>query len=714
MNKRQSYIGIDYFRLLAALLIVAIHTSPLLTYSEAGDFILTRIIARVGVPFFFMTSGFFLISRDTYHKDKLKAFVKKTASIYGFAMLIYVPINIYSGYFTQKNILSNLIKDILFDGTMYHLWYLPASILGVLIAWFLVNRLGLQRALGITVILYLIGLFGDSYYGVSEKLPLLKHMYEAMFQISDYTRNGLFFAPVFVVLGAIIADGQKCISLRRSYLGLMISFVMMLGEGMLLHRMGLQRHDSMYLSLLPTMYFLFTALTYWKGNRVSCLRTFSLIIYIIHPMIIVLVRLFAKLAHLQELFIDNSLIHYMVVSTGSVLFAIFTTYLSGKRKQKTLPTDGRASKVDRAWIEIDRNNLEHNVRTLKQAMPGNCELMAVLKAEAYGHGALVMSTYINDMGVKAFAVATIEEGIGLRRNGIQGVILVLGYTNPLRAKELKKYDLTQTLIDYDHAKSLDAQGHFLKVHIKVDSGMHRLGFEAKDTGKLIEVFESKNFSIEGIYSHLCVADSQLSEDIEFTNRQIQCFYGLLATLSEKGVKLPKIHIQSSYGFLNYPDLKCNYVRAGVSLYGVLSSPQDKTNLQLDLRPVLSLKSQVILTRKIERGDTMGYGRTFVANRDSKIAILSIGYADGLPRDLSCGNGKVLIRGYVAPMIGRVCMDQLAVDITDVPDVRVGDIATLIGKDENDEVLACEVADASNTITNELLSRMGTRLKMVIK
>ncbi|MDF2513426.1 MAG: vanTG [Herbinix sp.] len=714
MNKHESYTGIDYFRFLAALLIVAIHTSPLLSYSEMGDFILTRIIARVAVPFFFMTSGYFLISRYAYNSDKLRAFIAKTAMIYVAAIVIYIPLNIYNGYFQQGNFLPNMLKDILFDGTMYHLWFLPASILGAFIAWLLVKRLGIQKAFFITVILYIIGMFGDSYYGVSEQLPVMKHVYEAIFQVSDYTRNGIFFAPVFFVLGGMLADRSIRISLGKSIVGLVVSLSLMLGEGLVLHSLGLQRHDSMYISLLPCMFFLFSTLTFWKGQRVSFIRSSALIIYMIHPLAIVAVRMFARVFHFQELLVKNSLMHYFVVSILSVTFAFLTTFIYSKINQKTIPVAGYVSKADRAWIEIDLNNLEHNVNTLKQAMPENCELMAVVKADAYGHGAFEVSTYINRMGVNAFAVATIEEGIKLRQYGIEGEILILGYTNPLRAKELHKYALTQTLIDYDHAESLDKQGYRLKVHMKIDTGMHRLGFDVNDVENILKIFDSKNFRIDGIYSHLCVADSLLPEEVEFTNRQIQSFYGLLAALSEKGVKLPKIHLQSSYGFLNYPDLKCNYVRAGVSLYGVLSAPKDETKLRLDLRPVLSLKSQVILTRKIKSGDIMGYGRAFTATRDTRIAILSIGYADGIPRDLSCGIGKVLIRGNTAPIVGRVCMDQLAVDITDIPDVRVGDVATLIGEDDRDELKASEVADASNTITNELLSRMGTRLKVIMR
>ena len=194
--------------------------------------------------------------------------------------------------------------------------------------------------------------------------------------------------------------------------------------------------------------------------------------------------------------------------------------------------------------------------------------------------------------------------------------------------------------------------------------------------------------------------------------QIESFYKLLEAIKEKGIAIPKIHIQSSYGFLNYPELNCNYVRAGVALYGVLSSPDDKTKLQLDLRPVLSLKSRVILLRQIKKGDCVGYSRSFVADRDSRIAILSIGYADGYPRILSCGKSYVLINGYRAPVVGKICMDLLAVDVTDCPNVTVGSIATLIGKDGKEEISAPMVAEISESITNELLSRMGRRLKVI--
>lgn len=709
MTENKNYAGIDYFRFIAALLIVAIHTSPLASLSETGDFMLTRIIARVAVPFFLMTSGFFLISRYTYGTEKLGAFVKNAALIYGTAILIYIPINIYNGYFKMDNLLPNIIKDIVFDGTLYHLWYLPASIIGAAIAWYLVKKLNYPKALMVASVLYLIGLFGDSYYGITEKISCLNSLYTYIFQVTDYTRNGIFFAPIFFILGGFIADNRPQITFGKSFLGFAVSLALMLGEAMILHHFDLQRHDSMYVFLLPCMYFLFIVILHFKGKRLVSLRTASLIIYIIHPMMIVVIRLFSKLLHIQKLFVENSIVHYFAVCLTSVVFSVVLTAMWNKYKPKKAK---HTADTDRAYLEIDLNNLEHNVKVLKRAMPQKCELMAVVKAEAYGHGLYEIATHLNKIGVKAFAVATIDEGIKLRQYGVLGEILILGYTAPARAKELRKYDLTQTLIDYKYALLLDKQGYNVMTHIKVDTGMHRLGFDAKDIEKISAVFSMKHIKVSGIYTHLCAADSIDEKDIFFTNVQIESFYNLLNQLKEKGITIPKIHIQSSYGLLNYPELKCDYVRVGVSLYGVLSSPNDRTKLHLDLRPVLSLKSRVILLREIKKGESVGYSRSFVANRDSLIALLPVGYADGYPRNLSCGKSYVLINGHQAPVVGKICMDQLAVDVTDIPNVKTGSIATLIGKDGKEEITAPMVAESAESITNELLSRMGHRLNII--
>lgn len=709
MTKNESYSGIDYFRFIAALLIVAIHTSPLSSFSETGNFIFTRIVARVAVPFFFMTSGFFLISRYTCNAEKLGAFIKKITLIYGVAILLYIPINVYNGYFKMDNLLPNIIKDIVFDGTLYHLWYLPAAIVGAVIAWYLVKQWAYRKAFAVTLVLYIVGLFGDSYYGIAENIPSLNSFYHLIFQVSDYTRNGIFFAPIFFVLGGYISDNKDKLSFKKSIIGFTTCFSLMFAEALTLHRFELQRHDSMYVFLLPSICFLFYFLMHFKGKNRAQLRTISLIIYIIHPFVIVLIRLFAKITHLQNALVENSLIHYLLVCIISAGLGLALTAIWNIYKPKKHNTD-----KDRAYLEIDLRNLEHNVRVLKNAMPPHCELMAVAKAECYGHGMYGTTVYLNQIGVSAFAVATIDEGIRLRKYGISGEILIMGYTSPMRAKELCKYKLTQTLIDYEYSLRLDEQGYKVTAHIKVDTGMHRLGFDADDTKEIVTAFSLKNIEITGIFTHLCSADSRAEEDVDFTRKQIGKFYNSLDNLRKSGIRIPKVHIQSSYGLLNYPEIKSDYVRDGIALYGVLSSPNDETKLKLDLRPVLSLKARVVLLRKIRKGETVGYSRAFTASRDSLIAILPIGYADGFPRNLSCGKSIVLICGQKAPIIGKICMDQLAVDVTDISNIKIGSIATLIGKDENDEISAPTVAENSESITNELLSRMGRRLNIIYK
>lgn len=705
------YTGIDRFRFLSALLIIAIHTSPLLSFSETGNFVLTRIVARVAVPFFFMTSGFFLLSGYSRNRERLIDFIKKTGLIYGIAILIYIPVNIYNGYFTKDGMVPKLIQDLVFNGTFYHLWYLPAAILGGTIAWCLVRKFGYPKALTGALLLYLIGLFGDSYYGLAECIPGVRSFYQLVFQVSDYTRNGIFFAPVFFVLGGLMARQSSKPSVGKSLWGLTVSFTLMSGEAMLLRHFRLQRHDSMYLFLLPCMYFLFQTLLHFRGRHLGGLRTVSLIIYIIHPMMILAVRLAAKLLHLQGLLVDHSLVHHLMVCFASVLFAVPATVLWDRYGQKKRQL---VSKTDRAYIELHSGNLAHNVNVLRALIPSGCKLMAVVKTEAYGHGAFAISAQLNQMGIRAFAVATIDEGIQLRKYGIQGDILILGYTDVRRASELRKYRLIQSLIDFDYAKTLNSQGISVQCHLKIDTGMHRLGIPAEESFQVKRIFAMKQLRVSGIYTHLCCSDSLCPEDTDFTHGQIARFYHLLEELRSGGITVPKIHIQSSYGLLNYPELQCDYVRVGIALYGVLSSPDRDTVLKPELRPVLSLKTKVVLIRSVKKGEPVGYGGSFQAERDSRIAILPVGYGDGFPRELSCGKGSANIRNHCVPIVGRICMDSLAVDITDAEDIAVGDTAVLIGTELGHSTSAPVVADSCGSISNELLCRMGARLPVVVK
>lgn len=699
MSRERYDTGIDWLRLAAAILVIAIHTSPLADFSETGNFILTRVLARIAVPFFFMTSGYFLLSRYHDSDRKFRHFLKKTGWIYGASILLYLPLNFRNGYFSQSQLLPELLKDLIFDGTMYHLWYLPASMLGMLIAWKLVEKLDFSKGLVMALLLYLVGLFGDSYYVVVEKLPLLKAFYDRLFELFDYTRNGLFFAPVFLMLGGFIADERRKLSSVEAGVGFLISLGLLLAEALILHRHGFQRHDSMYVFLLPAMYFLFHLVLLWKGRRIPLLRPASLVVYLIHPLVIAAVWRFSS---------QNSLFHFGLVCLLSLLFsfAMAALWLRFSFKKPHNP------EKDRAYIELNLANLTHNVSVLKAALPANAELMGVVKREAYGHGSYAVATHLEKTGVKAFAVATIDEGIALRRYGIRGEILILGFTDVRRAKELKTYRLTQTLIDFPYAEKLNRQKIPVSVHIAIDSGMHRLGLDTDDLDGVQKLFQMKHLRIQGIFTHLCCADSRKPEDISFTRKQIRSFYGLISQMETAGLPIPKIHLQSSYGLLNYPDLPCDYVRAGISLYGVFSSPDDRTLLQPKLRPVLALKAKVVLIREISRGETVGYGRTFRAERNSRIAILPIGYGDGLPRNLS-GKAMVRISTHLLPVIGRICMDQLAIDLTGADDVSVGDTAILIDNAENSPLLAPNVAALSGSISNELLCRLGARLPVVI-
>lgn len=718
MERQEGYTGIDYFRLVASILIVAIHTSPLSSMNEMCDFILTRIVARVAVPFFFMTSGFFLISRYGNDTKKLWDFVRKNTRIYGIAILVYLPVNVYNGYFRQDNLVPNLLKDIVFDGTLYHLWYLPASIMGGVIAWYLMKTRRIGKIISVVFLLYVLGLLGDSYYGIAERIPGAHGVYQLIFQVCDYTRNGVFFAPVFFLFGGFFADSKYQISLKKAAIGFGSSFLFMFVEAMLLHQTGWQRHDSMYVFLLPCMYYFFHMLLHFRGRRVPWCRSVSLVVYLIHPMVILGVRIIAKLTGCQKLFFQNSLVHFILICVLSLITAMAVALIYEKFcylwSKKDMHDGVHDLKTERAYIEINRIHLEHNVKVLKRAMSPGCQLMAVLKREAYGHGACEVAVCLNRQGVRAFAVATIDEGIALREYGIFGEILILGYTDVNRVRELERFDLTQTLIGYEYAICLSRQGTAVKAHMKIDTGMHRLGIPCEESGQILQVFALKNITICGIFTHLSCSDSRAVEDIAFTENQIECFYRVLDVLKENGIKVPKCHIQSTYGFLNIPELSCGYVRAGLALYGVTEMPYKKTARQLVLRPVLSLKSRVVLIRNVRKGEYVGYGREFQAERDSRIAILPIGYGDGVPRYMSSGVGSVRIREYIVPIAGRICMDQLAVDITDAPEVVVGDTAVLIEADADSELSASAVAAVCGSISNELLSRLGARLPVVLR
>lgn len=368
---------------------------------------------------------------------------------------------------------------------------------------------------------------------------------------------------------------------------------------------------------------------------------------------------------------------------------------------------------DRAWIELDREALRHNAEMLRSRLPEECRLMPAVKADAYGHGAVLISKELNRVGVDSFCVACVSEGVELRREGITGEILILGFTHPKEFPLLQRYHLTQTVLDYPYAVKLNRYGKKIHVHIGIDTGMHRLGERSENIDRICEIFQMENLAVDGIFTHLCTADSFEWKEKEFVRVQAEKFYRMIDQIKERGYECPKIHMQSSYGVLNYPELAGNYARVGIALYGVLSTEEDSEKWKECLHPVLSLKTRVAAIKDLYAGESAGYGMQFTAQRDMKIAVLSIGYADGVPRALSNGVGEVLIGGRRASIVGRICMDQMIVDISEISGVKPGDVAVVIGRYGEEEITAGELAGWDGTITNEILSRLGGRLKRVV-
>ncbi len=391
----------------------------------------------------------------------------------------------------------------------------------------------------------------------------------------------------------------------------------------------------------------------------------------------------------------------------------------------------------RAWIEVSLDALRHNVRYLKSLLPERCALMPVVKANAYGHGAGLIAGELNSLGVRSFCVACVSEGVELRRQHIAGEILVLGYTHPDQFPLLDQYALTQTVVDHAHALALSAYAcsdsrpalplelektplslcpnrSLLPVHIAVDTGMHRLGESAEHAAQIREILSLPGLQVTGMFTHLAAAGGIDAASRDFTENQINTFYRLITQLKKYPDEYKpshiRLHLQASYGILRYPLPNVDCARPGIALYGLLSNAADTRACAGKLRPVLSLRARVAAIHQLSAGESAGYDMAYTAPRPTTIATVTIGYADGLPRSLSEGRAAVLLHGRRAPIIGRICMDQLLVDVTAIPGVRPGHIATLIGQDGQESISAADLADACGTIANELLSCLGPRLE----
>ncbi len=716
MTARRGRPAVDRFRAAAALLVVCIHTAPLASVSPPADWAL-KTLARVAVPFFFTATGFFVLGdalipgqRSAAPPESVRRLCKKTALLYAAATLLYLPVTVYAGNFPRKDLPFSLLRDIVLDGTFYHLWYLPAVLIGVPLVWALA-RLPLAACAALSGALYFVGVLGDSWYALAARAPALRAFYDALFARMDYTRNGLFFAPAFLLTGALLAARPRP-RRRVSACGLAVSLALLFAEASALRGFGTPRHDSMYLSLLPCAYFLLALLLEPKGEGSAFLRDCSMGIYLVHPLMIVLVRGVAKALRAVPLLVENSLVFFLAVSLSSAAASVCAALLLRRRGPgaRVVRADMREA---RAWAEIDLDAIAHNAAALRACLPESCAMMAVVKADAYGHGAPAVAGRLWREGVRSFAVATLEEGRALRRSGIGGEILILGYTDAARAPELARWRLTQTVADAAHGEALAraAGRRALPVHIAVDTGLHRLGLDARDARAAARLLTLPGLEVRGMFTHLAVSDSLSPESEAFTRAQLAAFASLAGALRTAGVPVPPLHAQASYGILNLPGVRCALARPGLALYGACGEEGEATRLAPALRPALALRARVVCVRRVPAGESAGYGCAFTAARETLLAVVSIGYADGFPRAAGEGRASALLRGRRVPIVGRVCMDQLFVDATNAG-AAVGDVVTLIGADGAERVTAEALSAACGTIPNELLCRLGPRVARV--
>ena len=364
------------------------------------------------------------------------------------------------------------------------------------------------------------------------------------------------------------------------------------------------------------------------------------------------------------------------------------------------------------WAEIDLDAAKFNIRNIKKIV-GNKEIIAVVKADAYGHGAIDLAPIFINNGASKLAVAIITEALELIENNIKVPIMILGYTPLEYGDVLIKNDIEQTVYDLEYAKGLSeialSLGKKAKIHIAIDTGMGRIGFLPKDESiKIIEEISAlEGISIEGLFTHFATSDE---ENKEYTYEQFSKLKDITKKLKERGINIPLKHASNSGAIVDLPETYLDGVRAGIILYGYYPSEQvNKENLAL--KNVMTVKTMVCHVKELDKDMYVSYGRTFKTNRKSIIATLPIGYADGYSRLLS-GKAKVIINGKLVPVVGRICMDQCMIDVTDAGEVKVGDEVIILGSDGDLKFNADDMAEAMGTINYEILCMIKQRIPRV--
>lgn len=367
-----------------------------------------------------------------------------------------------------------------------------------------------------------------------------------------------------------------------------------------------------------------------------------------------------------------------------------------------------------AWVEVNLTNLEYNIDRIQEKI-GNREMIGVIKADAYGHGSVKFAEVLRKKGVKTFAVATLSEAITLRDAGAKEEIIMLGLTPSMYADTIVDYDITPAVCEYENVKAFSEEavkkGKTVKVILAVDTGMGRIGYQADDTDYAIEdvkkIEKLDNIVIKGMFSHMSTADAF---DKTYSHQQEAKYNKFYEALTAAGIKIPFRTLANSASIMELPTVHFDACRAGIILYGLYPSNEVDKN-ELSLKPVMSVKANIVHLKEVGVDFSVGYGRKFISKRPSKIATLALGYADGYPRPYS-PNAKVIVNGKVCPIAGNICMDQCMVDVTDVPDVKVGDEVIVMGTDGINTVSADYIAEQTGTINYEITCALGQRLPKV--
>ena len=372
-----------------------------------------------------------------------------------------------------------------------------------------------------------------------------------------------------------------------------------------------------------------------------------------------------------------------------------------------------SQQLKRTWAEINLDNLEHNYRLIRSILTPGTKCMAIVKADAYGHGSVQVGRTLDRLGAEWFGVSNINEAITLRKAGVSGSILILGYTPVECARQLYDFGITQTILDYEYGERLAAAaaaaGVVLDCHIKLDTGMSRIGMQVGTARDLMtdiaRLYYLPSLRICGIFTHFAAADEVNAMGNEYTLGQHRRFMNVVDELRASAYTLD-VHCCNSAATILYPQFHHDMVRPGIILYGL--SPNGKPIRNFPLKPVMTLKTVVSLVKSIRAGDKVSYGCTYEAPSDMRVATVPIGYADGFPRSLS-SRGFAWLNGAMVPIIGRICMDQMMLDVTAV-DAAVGDVVTLFG--ENCPLSADTVAETAGTINYEILCGVSRRVQRV--